>query len=164
QTGAQRLSPAVRQDYANDPLVLLAVDGPTNMAKGDGDAATWLPPNKAFRCEYVARQVAIKHKYGLWVTPAERSAMAGILSRCPNQKVPTVAGETQRVIVKVAATPPAAPHHHASHAPKHHGGLDPRFATCAAAIAAGYGPYVRGKDPEYLWYRDADGDGVDCES
>jgi outer membrane biosynthesis protein TonB len=40
---------------------------------------------------------------------------------------------------------------------------DPRFGTCAEAIAAGYGPYTRGEDPEYGWYRDADGDGVVCE-
>lgn len=41
--------------------------------------------------------------------------------------------------------------------------LDPRFGTCKEAIAAGYGPYYQGRDPEYYWYRDADGDGVDCE-
>jgi endonuclease YncB( thermonuclease family) len=43
------------------------------------------------------------------------------------------------------------------------GGTDPRFGTCREAIAAGFGPYVRGADPEYDWYRDADGDGVVCE-
>lgn len=42
-------------------------------------------------------------------------------------------------------------------------GTDPRFGTCREAIAAGYGPYYRGQDPEYDWYRDADGDGVVCE-
>lgn len=41
---------------------------------------------------------------------------------------------------------------------------DPRFDTCGDAIAAGYGPYRRGQDPEYDWYRDADSDGVVCES
>lgn len=40
---------------------------------------------------------------------------------------------------------------------------DPRFDTCAEAKAAGYGPYTRGQDPEYAWYRDADSDGVVCE-
>ncbi|HEV7952100.1 MAG TPA: DUF1524 domain-containing protein, partial [Candidatus Saccharimonadales bacterium] len=58
--------------FANDPLELLAVDGEANMQKSDADAASWLPSNKAFRCSYVARQVAIKAKYQLWVTAAER--------------------------------------------------------------------------------------------
>lgn len=40
---------------------------------------------------------------------------------------------------------------------------DPRYGTCKAAKAAGYGPYYRGQDPEYSWYRDSDGDGVVCE-
>jgi hypothetical protein len=42
-------------------------------------------------------------------------------------------------------------------------GTDPRFSTCAKANAAGYGPYYKGSDPEYHWYRDRDGDGVVCE-
>jgi hypothetical protein len=67
---------------ANDPLNLLAVDGPANQAKGDGDAATWLPSNKSFRCQYIARQVAVKRKYRLWVTEAEKGAMSGILEKC----------------------------------------------------------------------------------
>lgn len=41
--------------------------------------------------------------------------------------------------------------------------LDPRFKYCTHAIAAGYGPYVNGKDPEYSWYNDRDGDGIVCE-
>ncbi len=76
QKGAQQWTAPQRQDFANDPLELLAVDGPANEAKGDGDAATWLPPNKAFRCAYVTRQIDVKAKYALWVTAAERSAMA----------------------------------------------------------------------------------------
>jgi hypothetical protein len=43
------------------------------------------------------------------------------------------------------------------------GGLDPRFRTCREAIAHGYGPYRKGVDPEYPWYRDGDGDGINCE-
>ena len=89
QTGAQKLSFIDRTSLANDPLNLIAVDGPTNEAKGDGDAATWLPPNKRFRCVYVARQIAVKVKYRLWVTAAEKSAMTRVLSACPNQPVPT---------------------------------------------------------------------------
>jgi len=72
-TGAQRLSPAQRWAFANDPLNLLAVDGPTNQQKGSGDAATWLPKNN--RHDFVARQIAVKAKYGLWTTQAEHDAM-----------------------------------------------------------------------------------------
>lgn len=88
QKGAQQLSADARYSFYNDPLNLLAVDGPTNSAKGDGDAATWLPPNRAFRCPYVARQVAVKAKYKLWVTAAEKAAIQGILAKCPKQIIP----------------------------------------------------------------------------
>ncbi|WP_246018198.1 HNH endonuclease family protein [Amnibacterium kyonggiense] len=83
RTGAQQLSLAQRIRLANDPLSLLAVDGPTNQDKRDKDAATWLPPNRSFRCEYVARQVAVKHAYGLWVTPVEKAAMSRVLTIRP---------------------------------------------------------------------------------
>lgn len=88
QKGAQLLTNDRREQLANDPLELLAVDGPANQKKGDGDAATWLPPNKAFRCQYVARQIAVKAKYNLWVTQAEHDAMKRVLSVCPEQNLP----------------------------------------------------------------------------
>ena len=44
------------------------------------------------------------------------------------------------------------------------GGTDPRFDYCTSAIEAGYGPYTRGSDPEYRWYRDGDSDGTVCET
>lgn len=81
-TGAQQLSADRRVALANDPLELLAVDGRANSAKRDADAASWLPPNKAFRCAYVARQVAVKARYGLWVTPAERAVISRVLGTC----------------------------------------------------------------------------------
>ena len=89
QTGAQQLLPEERIGLANDPLELLAVDGNANQQKSDGDAATWLPANKAFRCQYVARQIAVKVKYRLWVTAPEKIAMQTVLSKCPEQKLPT---------------------------------------------------------------------------
>ncbi len=89
QTGAQSWDAATRTAFANDPLGLLAVDGPLNEQKGDGDAATWLPPNTAFRCDYVARQVAVKAAYGLWVTPPERDAIARVLGTCPGDPCPS---------------------------------------------------------------------------
>lgn len=89
QTGAQQLAPEQRVALANDPLELIAVDGVANQQKSDGDAATWLPSNKAFRCQYVARQIAVKRAYSLWVTPAEHDAIAAVLETCPGQPMPT---------------------------------------------------------------------------
>jgi hypothetical protein len=89
QKGAQQLSAARRTQLANDPLELLAVSGVVNAAKGDSDAASWLPPLRASRCSYVARQVAVKRRYALWVTAAERDAIARVLATCPSQRLPT---------------------------------------------------------------------------
>lgn len=88
QTGAQGWDTERRTAFANDPLELLAVDGSLNSAKGDGDAAAWLPPAADYRCRYVARQVAVKATYGLWVTPAEEDAVARVLSTCPGEPSP----------------------------------------------------------------------------
>jgi len=88
QKGAQLLTREERIQLANDPLELIAADGPANQEKGDGDAATWLPKQKEFRCEYVARQIAVKQKYRLWVTEAEKIAMARVLAACPGQALP----------------------------------------------------------------------------
>lgn len=85
QKGAQALEKSTRVQFANDPLNLLAVEGAANQQKSDGDAATWLPPNKSFRCHYVARQVSVKYKYNLWVTQAEHDSIADILSTCPSE-------------------------------------------------------------------------------
>lgn len=85
QKGAQYKSYEIRNQIATDPLNLLAVDGPANNQKSDGDAATWLPKNKKFRCQYVARQVSVKHKYGLWVTGAEKEAISRVLQNCPHE-------------------------------------------------------------------------------
>jgi Protein of unknown function (DUF1524) len=82
RTGASKWTAARRLRYANDPSVLLAVDGPENEAKGDDDASEWLPDNPRFACAYVATQIAIKTEYGLWVTPAEDDAMAATLADC----------------------------------------------------------------------------------
>jgi hypothetical protein len=82
QKGAQQWSPEKRLAFANDPLELLAVGARVNEQKSDADAASWLPPYKPFRCAFVARQVQVKARYGLWVTPAERDAIRRVLARC----------------------------------------------------------------------------------
>ena len=88
QKGAQQLSSAQRYSLYNDPLNLLAVSGSANAQKSDSDAASWLPANRAYRCSFVARQVAVKVSYNLWVTQAEFDAIYRVLQDCPDQALP----------------------------------------------------------------------------
>ena len=88
RTGAAGWSPARREGFATDPLELLAVDGRVNAAKGDGAAATGLPPSGASRCAYAARQVAVKLTWGLLATPPEAEALARVLRACPAEHLP----------------------------------------------------------------------------
>ena len=89
QKGAQQLTSDQRYALYNDPLNLLAVSGPANSQKSDSDAASWLPANKGYRCAFVARQVAVKLSYNLWMTQAEFDTIANILTSCPDQSLPT---------------------------------------------------------------------------
>lgn len=88
QSGARDWDKAKRFQYGNDMYNLLAVDGPANQGKGSSSAAYWLPTNGEFRCEYVARQIGVKDKYGLSVTSQEKRAMLSVLHSCPGQAVP----------------------------------------------------------------------------
>ena len=89
QTGAVGWSAAKRLAFANDPVELLAVNGSANEAKGDADASGWVPPNRSFRCAYVAKQITVKTKHRLWVTAPEKSAMARTLANCSSSSTPT---------------------------------------------------------------------------
>ena len=158
QKGAGRWSAPVRARFANDSLNLLAVDGPTNGRKSDADAATWLPPAKAYRCAFVARQVAVKVKYGLWMTAAEKAATARVLTGCQGQKLPVAkafrlgGGVVQAVRQPVSQPQPVSPPQPAS----------PTYADCTAVRAAGAAP-IRAGDPGFEPKFDRDNDGVGCE-
>lgn len=148
--------------FANDPLNLLAVDAGANRSKGDGDTATWLPPNKAYRCTYVARQVAVKKKYKVWVTAAERDAMVQVLSKCATTPLPA-AGPAPTT----AALPRSAPKTKAP-APAPKPATTPKVPTnvyyenCTAVRAAGAAPISVG-EPGYSRKLDRAGDGIGCE-
>lgn len=184
QKGAQNLSSTQRLALANDPLNLLAADGPSNARKQASDAATWLPPRKPFRCRYVARQVSVKAKYRLWVTQAEHDAIARILSSCPGQSAAAVtpippmhsSGESSASHSRsshTAAPRSTRPHSTAPRpkatrrpAPKSHPAPKKPSAAyyknCDAVRAAGAAPIHRGQ-PGYAAHLDRDGDGVGCE-
>ncbi|MGW9402885.1 GmrSD restriction endonuclease domain-containing protein [Arthrobacter sp. NPDC055585] len=157
QKGAQQLSAEERRQLANDPLNLFAADGPANGAKSDSDAATWLPANKGFRCEYVARQTAVKAEYRLWMTQAEHDAIAAVLASCPDEPVPAREGTAPRT-AEVAHTGGAA-----DSPAEGQGNTTPVYANCAAVKAAGAAP-IRPGDPGWDPKFDGDGDGVGCTS
>ncbi|MEB3021081.1 DUF1524 domain-containing protein [Mycolicibacter sp. MYC098] len=154
QKGAQGWDELTRRNFANDPLNLQATSGPINQQKGDGDAATWLPPNKSYRWDYVARIVAVKAAYGLWVTQAEHDAMARILSADP---AASAAGPPPPA--EESPPPPPPP---ADPVPFVAPPGEVYFPNCAAARAAGAAPILAGQ-PGYRSRLDGDGDGVACE-
>jgi hypothetical protein len=140
QKGAQQWDEPTRRNFANDPINLQATDGPANEQKRDGDAATWLPPNKSYRCTYVTRMVEIKAAYRLWVTQAEHDAIAGIL---------TTGCDGPPAEAPAAAPPPQDP-------------AAVFYPNCSAARAAGAAPLYAG-EPGYRPELDGDDDGIACE-
>jgi Protein of unknown function (DUF1524)/Excalibur calcium-binding domain len=175
QKGAQQWDAATLRNFANDPINLQATTASINQQKGDGDAATWLPPNNFYRCTYVSRIVDVKSAYGVWVTQAEHDAIARILSDCdtaasapnPAETPTTVSVEAQPtdtpppVLVPSAAAidtpqfvpPPVEPTTVGSPA---------YYPNCKAAKAAGAAPLYAGQ-PGYRPGLDRDDDGVACE-
>lgn len=172
QKGAQQISTQQRQALANDPINLQATDGPTNEQKGDGDAATWLPPNTAYRCTYVSRQIDVKAAYSLWVTPAEKEAMTRVLTGCggtapdttpsTSSPVPTT---TSRTSTPPYTPPPTTKRYAPTQTPPvaDNGGSSVYYANCTAARAAGAAPIYAGQ-PGYRSALDHDDDGIACET
>nr|WP_246324543.1 DUF1524 domain-containing protein [Petropleomorpha daqingensis] len=164
QKGAQAWDVTRRTAFANDPLNLLAVQGSLNTQKSDGDAATWLPPNRAYRCDYVARQVAVKVTYGLWVTQAEKDAIATILSTCPDETLPS--GVVAAAAPSPAPAPAPAPAPVPAPAPAPAPGPAPdagvTYQNCDDVRAHGAAPIHPG-DPGWQEKFDRDHDGVGCE-
>ncbi len=163
RSGAQQLSGTQRQGLANDPLNLLAVDGSANMQKSDSDAASWLPANKAFRCAYVARQIAVKLRWRLWITAAEHAAVTAVLATCPDQPLPAEPGALGRIGGRAGASPSSAALPTSGAAPvllPTGGGA--YYPNCSAVRSAGRAPLHRGQ-PGYRAALDRDGDGVACE-
>ncbi|MFC9355352.1 DUF1524 domain-containing protein [Rhodococcus sp. NPDC057014] len=167
QKGAQQLDTATRVNFANDPRNLKAVDGPANQQKSDGDAATWLPPNKSYRCTYVADQVAVKAAYGLWVTQAEHDAIARVLEDCGAATPAAAPAPTTDPVPAVVPAPAPVPVPAPAPAPVPFvdtaGPSDVYYKNCSAAKAAGAAPVHLG-EPGYGTHLDRDGDGVGCES
>ncbi|MCW2857483.1 MAG: endonuclease [Marmoricola sp.] len=76
---------ATRVRYYNDlgdSRTLVAVDRNDNESKGDRDPSQWMPSHG--RCRYITYWVAVKIRWRLTVTTAEKSALTRIAAQCPN--------------------------------------------------------------------------------
>lgn len=82
QSGASGWSPEELEAFGNDPMNLLAVEASLNRSHGSRAADEWLPEIDGGACAYGARQVAVKARYGLTVTGAERGALVTLLDGC----------------------------------------------------------------------------------
>lgn len=82
RSGAYQWSASKRQEFANDPNNLLAVDGQANQDKESSRADQWMPPRQEYWCEYATRQIRVKHEWDLSVAPQEREALIRALSTC----------------------------------------------------------------------------------
>lgn len=154
-----------RHEFGNDladARTLRAVTGSVNTEKGDKDPSNWLPPNDAFVCTFLGDWVAIKARWALSMDPSEWGRIRNVLTdECPYLAIAPwpLTPPPPPPTTTTATTTTEAPTTTATPADT----LDPRFPSCKAAKAAGYGPYIEGVDPEYNWYRDGDGDGIVCE-
>ena len=114
QGGAVHWTQEQRHQFYTDPLNYITVDsGSVDMILGgmkqksdyEDTADKWLPgtggsatfddgdsnrtiSNPSYDCAWVARQIAVKAKYHLAVTPEEKAAMQKTLSSCPTMTAP----------------------------------------------------------------------------
>ncbi|MGQ0630614.1 MAG: excalibur calcium-binding domain-containing protein [Sporichthyaceae bacterium] len=149
RSGATRWDARTRAAFANDlgyADSLITISRATAKARAGRSPQEWLPP-KAHRCDYVAAWVAVKTRWSMNIDKAEKAALVKILKGCGLQY--TEMPRTAKITRPPAPVPVID---------------DPRHETCGELAAAGLGPYVRGRDSEYAWYRDDDGDGTACES
>ncbi len=191
ESGASNWDSEKRMEFANDldfSGSLIAVSASSNRSKGDRDPSQWAPSDKNYACAYAVTWIQVKYRWGLSVDSAEQKSLSTMLKKCsktktyalpdlaspeespestpqptPSQSPSSTSTPTPSATPTLSATPTPSVSITPTPTPSPSSSLDPRFSSCTAAKAAGYGPYVRGVDPEYDWYRDGDNDGVACE-
>ncbi|MEN9752238.1 MAG: hypothetical protein RLZZ600_1285 [Actinomycetota bacterium] len=154
ESGAWNWTSAQRQTFANDlgyTYSLVAASASSNRSKGDKDPDDWMPSRSSFHCTYVSRWIAVKYRWHLTVDSSEKSQLRSVLASCSSGLQVILPARINSVTEPPAGSGGGS------------GANDPRYSTCTAAKAAGYGPYRRGVDPEYAWYTDRDNDGIACE-
>ncbi|WP_066896026.1 HNH endonuclease family protein [Mycolicibacterium houstonense] len=81
--GARDWPDDLRLRFANDPANLLAVAGKANQDKGDQEPAHWMPPNRAFWCQYAVQFAEVLRGYALPVDAASAVVLREAAGTCP---------------------------------------------------------------------------------
>ncbi|KYG65516.1 hypothetical protein AZI86_00095 [Bdellovibrio bacteriovorus] len=77
-SGADKWNKKKRCLYANylgNKFHLLAVEGTENMRKSDRGPDGYVPPNRAYQCQYLAQWLKVKVIWSLGLTPPEKAAI-----------------------------------------------------------------------------------------
>ncbi|MCB0932771.1 MAG: HNH endonuclease [Mycobacterium sp.] len=81
--GARDWAPELRKRFANDPANLIAVAGSANQDKGDLPPGEWMPPNRAFWCQYSTQFIEVVRGYQLAVDAASAGRLRDAIRTCP---------------------------------------------------------------------------------
>lgn len=173
EKGAQDMTPDQREKFANDPLNLIAAYNIPIQEKNGADISTWEPVNEDFICHYASMQVAIKFKYGLWVSSAEHQRLGELLDEgCDDMFLMTRGGavwsqDTEgRAPLLELPKDSITPTTEATNTKQDESSqIEPKYAfyeNCMSAQAFGAAPLYLGQ-PGYRPALDRDGDGVACE-
>lgn len=158
-SGASKWTSEQRHDFFNDlvyPHSLIAVSAKSNDSKKDKQPSEWMPSNLRFQCVYIGYWIAVKYRWSLSVDSAERADLENRLKECGNRSDVEIPTKASLDIVDATSSVPVLSTPSSSLTGQ-------RYSSCTQVHAHKLGPYVRGKDPEYYWYRDGDGDGTVCE-
>lgn len=165
-SGAYKWTSATREAYANDlgySRSLIAVSASSNRSKSASDPWLWMPTSRSYRCQYINDWVAIKYRWNLAVDPTEKRDLVTKLRGCSGHTFVLRPSKASVHFGSSNSGSAASGGSSGANTGSSQNGTDPRYSSCVMAKAAGYGPYYRGRDTEYSWYRDGDSDGITCE-
>lgn len=76
--GADEWTEEWREQFANDPANLLAVQAGANQSKSDSGPLEWMPPDAGYHCQYMLRFSRLISDYDLALGTAEAGELAAL--------------------------------------------------------------------------------------
>lgn len=84
--GAYKWSKSKKAKFANSESNLIPVEKSLNRAKGAQSPATWLPPYKPYRCQYVIRFDRLVKQWGLTYFSNEKRIIDKMIRQCASSR------------------------------------------------------------------------------